>query len=89
VTEQTVAPDPKADSSIASSDIASIVKDTEGTEDELTSEDQKSAKKGEVSFLLEILAIANQEIGARSATSIKIRRELRERGHKGGLRGIE
>ena len=89
VTEETVAPDPKADSSIASSDIASIVKDTEGTEDELTSEDQKSAKKGEVSFLLEILAIANQEIGARSATSIKIRRELRERGHKGGLRGIE
>jgi|CZKZ01.1.fsa_nt_gi hypothetical protein len=40
----------------------------------------------EISRLLEILAIANQEIGARSKTSRKIRIELRELGHQSGLR---
>jgi hypothetical protein len=42
--------------------------------------------KKEIARLLEILAIANQEIGARSKTSRRIRKELRGLGHQGGLR---
>jgi hypothetical protein len=54
--------------------------------EEVTFGDEQTDNKGEVSLLLEILAVANNEIGARSSTSMRIRRELRKRGHRGGLR---
>lgn len=37
--------------------------------------------------LLQTLAISNQENGARSIESRRVRRELRALGHRGGLRG--
>ena len=57
--------------------------------DEMLSKVEDSYIESAISMLLDLLASANDEAGASSMTSRKIRRELRKRGHRGGLRGTE
>jgi ADP-ribosylglycohydrolase/fructose-1,6-bisphosphatase/inositol monophosphatase family enzyme len=86
LTGDRVAFDANGQSTTAVSGNTHISRDASKSMEEVTFGDEQTDNKGEVSLLLEILAVANNEIGARSSTSMRIRRELRKRGHRGGLR---